>query len=113
MGCYSSKAAIPENPVADGQVGNRAVTSRLGHAITLMDGTEEAKQAIELQLAGQQHTIHLGKDQLNVAVPSGTPVTVAAGQSDDHDRQGRRHERRAPQHHDQGRLASSSSRRRR
>jgi phage protein D/phage baseplate assembly protein gpV len=80
-GLFSSKAAIPENPVADGTVANRTFKSRLGHAITLMDGTEEAKQAIDLQLAGQQHTLHLGKDKLNISVPGSTPVTVAAGES--------------------------------
>jgi phage protein D/phage baseplate assembly protein gpV len=80
-GLYSSRAAIPKNPVADGEVANRALTSRLGHAITLFDGTENAKQAIELQLAGQEHTVHLGKDKLDVSVPDGTPVTIAAGES--------------------------------
>ncbi len=80
-GLYSSKATIPENPVADGQVANRSFKSRLGHSITLLDGTEDAKQAIELQLAGQQHTMHLGKDKLDVSVPAGTPVTIAAGES--------------------------------
>jgi phage protein D/phage baseplate assembly protein gpV len=80
-GLYSSRAKIPENPVNDGKVENRAFTSRLGHVITLLDGDEDAKQAIELQLTGKQHTIHLGKDQLNVAVPAGTPVNVTAGES--------------------------------
>jgi hypothetical protein len=55
--------------------------SRLGHTITLLDGTEDAKQAIDLQLAGQQHTMHLGKDKLSVSVPGGTPVTITAGES--------------------------------
>ena len=73
-------------------MGNRTFKSRLGHAIALLDGTEEAKQAIELQLAGQQHTVHLGKDKLNISVPDGTPVTVAAGQSTHQHRPGRRHE---------------------
>jgi uncharacterized protein involved in type VI secretion and phage assembly len=80
-GLFSSKASIPENPVAGGKVSNRVFKSRLGHTITLLDGTEEAKQAIELQLAGQQHTVHLGKDKLNVSVPGSTPVTIAAGES--------------------------------
>ena len=80
-GLYSSRATIPENPVANGQVANRGLTSRLGHAITLLDGSETAKQAIELQLAGQQHKVHLGKDKLDISVPDGTPVSVAAGQS--------------------------------
>jgi uncharacterized protein involved in type VI secretion and phage assembly len=80
-GLYSSKATIPENPVADGQVGNRSFKSRLGHAITLLDGTETAKQAIELQLAGQEHKVHLGKDKLDITVPGGTPVSVTAGES--------------------------------
>jgi uncharacterized protein involved in type VI secretion and phage assembly len=80
-GLFSSKASIPENPVAGGKVENRVFKSRLGHTITLLDGTENAKQAIELQLAGQQHTLHLGKDKLNVSVPGSTPVTIAAGES--------------------------------
>jgi uncharacterized protein involved in type VI secretion and phage assembly len=80
-GLYSSKASIPENPVAEGTVANRSLKSRLGHTITLLDGTEDPKQAIDLQLAGGQHLVHLGKDKLNISVPDGTPVTVAAGQS--------------------------------
>ena len=80
-GLYSSRATIPENPVADGVVSNRTFKSRLGHSIGLLDGTDEAKQAIELQLAGQQHLLHLGKDKLNISVPDGTPVNIAAGQS--------------------------------
>jgi phage protein D/phage baseplate assembly protein gpV len=80
-GLFSSKASIPENPVAGGKVSNRVFKSRLGHTITLLDGTETAKQAIELQLEGQEHTVHLGKDKLNVSVPGSTPVTIAAGES--------------------------------
>ena len=57
------------------------MTSRLGHVVTMFDGSTEAEQAIELQLAGKKHTVHLGKDQLNIVVPDGTPVNVVAGQT--------------------------------
>jgi phage protein D len=78
-GLYGARATIPTPQIVDGQVQARAMTSRLGHVVNLYDGTSPAEQAIELQLAGKEHTLHLGKDQLNIAVPSGLPVNIVAG----------------------------------
>lgn len=80
-GLYGARSTIPSPNIQDGKVATRAFTSRLGHVINLLDGTEEAQQAIELSLAGGQHKVHLGKDQLNISVPAALPVNIVAGDS--------------------------------
>jgi phage protein D len=78
-GLYGSKSTIPATRIEDGSVQVRGMTSRLGHVVLLLDGTDESDQAILLQLAGGENLIHLGKDKLDVEVPSGTPVNIVAG----------------------------------
>lgn len=80
-GLYGSKATIPTPDISDGLVQKRQITSRLGHTVSMLDGTSPSTQAIDLVLAGGQFSIHLGKDTLDIAVPSGTPVSLAAGSS--------------------------------
>lgn len=80
-GLYGKQATMPTTTVADGKVQQRGMRSRLGHVINLLDGTEPANEAIEIQLAGGEHTIHLGKDKLAITVPSGLPVEITAGDS--------------------------------
>lgn len=78
-GLYGSKSTIPSVTIEDGAVQRRAMTSRLGHSVMLLDGSQDADQAIALELAGGQHLIHLGKDKLDLTVPASTPVNIAAG----------------------------------
>jgi uncharacterized protein involved in type VI secretion and phage assembly len=78
-GLYGSKSTIPTPAIEDGAVQVRGMTSRLGHVVLLSDGTSPDKQSIVLQLAGKEHTLHLGKDELDLQVPSGTPVNIVAG----------------------------------
>jgi phage protein D len=80
-GLYGSKSTIPTTQIADGTVQSRAMTSRLGHVVSLLDGTAPASQAIELMLAGGEHKVHLGKDNLAITVPQGLPISIVAGQS--------------------------------
>jgi uncharacterized protein involved in type VI secretion and phage assembly len=80
-GLFGSKNTMPTTEIDNGSVAVRGITSRLGHTILLLDGTETAKEAIELTLAGGQHVVHVGKDQLNVQVPSGLPINIVAGNS--------------------------------
>ncbi|HLI55009.1 MAG TPA: phage baseplate assembly protein V [Acidimicrobiales bacterium] len=78
-GLFGEQATMPATEIADGKVQSRAMTSRLGHVVAFLDGTAADKQAIELVLAGKQHTLHLGQDKLAVTVPAGTPVEITAG----------------------------------
>jgi hypothetical protein len=55
------------------------MTSRLGHVVNLSDGTDPATQFVMLQLAGEKHTFKLSKQQVDLEVPSGTPVNIKAG----------------------------------
>ncbi len=78
-GLYGQKSTMPVAKVENSEVQTRAMTSRLGHVISFLDGTTPATEAVEIVLAGEKHKIHLGKDKLAVTVPSGTPVEVTAG----------------------------------
>ncbi len=81
-GLYGSKSTIPTPDITDGLVQKRAITSRLGHTVALLDdASSTATQAIELVLAGGNSRLHLGKDKLDATVPAGTPVSVSAGSS--------------------------------
>jgi len=80
-GLYGAKSTIPTPTIADGKVETRTITSRLGHVISLLDGTATAEQAIELTLAGGQTKLHLGKDQVTLTIPSGIALTISAGSS--------------------------------
>ncbi|MGH9125325.1 MAG: VgrG-related protein [Acidimicrobiales bacterium] len=79
-GLYGDKSAIPAWAVQDGKVTARGITSRLGHVMTLSDGSKPEDQFILLQLAGNQHTFKMSKKpQVDLTVPSGTPVNITAG----------------------------------
>jgi phage protein D len=80
-GLYGAQSTIPTTTIAEGTVQSRAMTSRLGHVVSLLDGTAPASQAIELMLAGGEHKVHLGKDNLAITVPQGLPISITAGQS--------------------------------
>jgi uncharacterized protein involved in type VI secretion and phage assembly len=78
-GLFGSRSTIPTTSITNGQVQTRAMTSRLGHVVQFMDGEAETAQGIVLQLAGAEHSISLSKQSLDVKVPSGTPVSITAG----------------------------------
>jgi phage protein D/phage baseplate assembly protein gpV len=78
-GLYGAKSTTPPTGVEDGKVNTRGMTSRLGHTLMFLDGTDPATQAIELKLAGGEHLIHLGKDEVDVKVPSGLALNIVAG----------------------------------
>lgn len=78
-GLFGDKSSIPAWTVKDGKVSERGMTSRLGHVVTLSDGTDPATQFVMLQLDGKKHTFKLAKDKVDLEVPSGTPVNVKAG----------------------------------
>jgi phage protein D len=78
-GLFGDKSSIPAWAVEGGKVNARGLTSRLGHVVTLSDGESDPTQFVLLQLAGKQHTFKLAKNQVDLTVPSGTPVNVTAG----------------------------------
>jgi uncharacterized protein involved in type VI secretion and phage assembly len=78
-GLFGDKSSIPAWAVQDGKVSARGMTSRLGHVVNLSDGTDPATQFVMLQLAGEKHTFKLSKQQVDLEVPSGTPVNIKAG----------------------------------
>lgn len=78
-GLFGTSQKMPETAIKDGAVQTRALTSRLGHVVGLLDGDAAAQQAIELVLAGKEHSIHLGKDKVTVQVPANVPVEITAG----------------------------------
>jgi hypothetical protein len=81
-GLFGDKLAIPSWDVEEnGKVNSRGLTSRLGHVVQLSDGEADEKQFVLLQLAGNKHTLRLGKDSANFEVPSGIPLTIKSGQA--------------------------------
>ena len=78
-GVYNGRDVPVEFGVANGTVSQRRITSRLGHFVELADGTDPANQHIQLNLAGGNHQVRLGKDKLDAIVPAGVPITVKSG----------------------------------
>jgi uncharacterized protein involved in type VI secretion and phage assembly len=78
-GLFSSKSKPPWKP-ADGEndVQTRRITSRLGHAIEMGDGSEPGKQHLLLTLASG-HKLRLGADRFDVEVAQGKPVLIKSG----------------------------------
>lgn len=64
-----------------GKVLTRALTSRLGHVVELSDGATSSAQHVLLALAGKEHTLLLGKDEAELKVPLGVPLTISSGSS--------------------------------
>jgi uncharacterized protein involved in type VI secretion and phage assembly len=80
-GLFGDRATMPTTAIEDGVVQQRAITSRLGHVVNLLDGTEPSKQAIELTLAGGTNSLHLGADKLSIAMDEGLPIEITVGES--------------------------------
>lgn len=79
-GLFSTSRTAPgTDPVADGRIGRRALTSRSGHVVELADADDVAGQHVLLALAGGERRLRLGGDAVELAVPSGTPVTISSG----------------------------------
>lgn len=88
-GLYSGTNAALDYGVADGKVGKRQIVSRLGHVIELGDGEQPSEQHIALTLKGGEHLVRVGKDGLTAKMPSGQPISIAAGDTKiDVDKQG-------------------------
>ncbi|MCW2527152.1 MAG: Rhs element Vgr protein [Pseudonocardiales bacterium] len=80
-GLFSSKSQPPWKPGdSENNVQTRRITSRLGHAIEMGDGSEPGKQHLLLTLAGG-HRLRLGADRFDVEVAQGKPVLIKSGQA--------------------------------
>lgn len=80
-GLFGQKSTIPDWDVQAGTVTARRITSRLGHIVELSDGKDPGTQHVLVQLADGNSKIRLGKDRVDVAVPGGVPMKLAAGSS--------------------------------
>jgi uncharacterized protein involved in type VI secretion and phage assembly len=80
-GLYGDKDTIPDWTVTNGKVAARRFTSRLGHKLELSDGDQPSEQHVLIALAGEAHKLRLGKDRVDLEVPSGVPVSVKSGTS--------------------------------
>jgi phage baseplate assembly protein gpV len=81
-GLYSDTNKLPTSPqagnVADGKVGYRRITTRLGHVIELADGDSDTDKHVRLELGSKKHRIRLGEDKTEIVVDS-KPVTITNG----------------------------------
>lgn len=78
-GLYGSRLKIPKWPVKEGKVASRQFTSRTGHVVEVSDGDEPAEQYFMVQLAGQEHTLKMTKQETTLSIPVGQALTVKAG----------------------------------
>jgi uncharacterized protein involved in type VI secretion and phage assembly len=78
-GLYGSRLKIPKWPVKEGKVASRQFTSRTGHVVEVSDGDEPAEQYFMVQLAGQEHTLKMTKQETTLSIPGGQALTVKAG----------------------------------
>ena len=79
-GLFGAKSTIPIWDVKEGKVNGRRITSRLGHLVELADGESPETQHVLLQLEGGNSKLRLGKDKVDLEVPSGVPVTIKSGE---------------------------------
>jgi uncharacterized protein involved in type VI secretion and phage assembly len=80
-GLFGSKSTIPKVDVAEGELNARRITSRLGHFIEIGDGAAADAQHVLLGLKGDESKLRLGKDQVDLQVPSGVPIALKSGNS--------------------------------
>ncbi|MEY2420298.1 MAG: hypothetical protein QOI95_365 [Acidimicrobiaceae bacterium] len=80
-GLYGQKSGIPTWDVADGIVGARRITSRVGHYIELGDGDGDTKQHLLLMLKGDAHKLRLGKDRFDLELPAQKEMLIKVGDS--------------------------------
>ena len=78
-GLYGSKLTIPNWPVKEGKVQSRRFTSRLGHLVEISDGEAISDQYFMVELAGQEQTLKISKQETTLSVPRGQAVTLKAG----------------------------------
>lgn len=78
-GLYGGRLKIPNWPVREGKVSARQFTSRLGHLVEVSDGESAAEQYFMVQLAGEEHTLKMSKQETTLSVPAGQALTVKAG----------------------------------
>ena len=80
-GLFNGKDIAVDFGVDNGNVNRRRITSRLGHFVELSDGTAPNQQHISMVLAGGQHSVRVGKDQVTASAPAGVPITITSGNS--------------------------------
>lgn len=81
-GLFSQKSGMPAAKTlvaGDGKVELRQITSRTGHVVEISDADSDAKSHVLLKLAGGQQSIRIGKDRMDLKMPSGKPFAITVG----------------------------------
>ena len=82
-GLWSAKhaPALADAVGANGKIEKRALVTRLGHKIELVDGDGDAKRYVEIALADGKTKLHVGQDRVDLIAAPNKPMTVKAGSS--------------------------------
>ena len=83
-GVWNEVHKPPHAAVEAAQVTGWAITSHVGHRITVSDGPEDAREGdvtrhVQIDLADGKTTVHIGEDGVTITVPDGNLLTLAAG----------------------------------
>ena len=79
-GLWNRTAKPPPQGVVDGKVERRAMTSRLGHELLLLDGASDDKQLVAIVTAGKNAELVLAEDKITLTSKD-KPITLTNGKS--------------------------------
>jgi len=81
-GLYNGKDKAPvAEPVKNGKVLTRTLTSRLGHKLEMGDGEGDDAKYIDLELTGGKVRLHLGADRIDLETAD-KPLRIASGKAE-------------------------------
>lgn len=79
-GLWNSTAKPPPNGVVDGKVERRALTSRLGHELLLLDGSSPDKSLVSVTTAEKNAALVLGEEEITLT-SNNKPIKLTNGES--------------------------------
>lgn len=79
-GLWNSTAKPPPNGVVDGKVERRALTSRLGHELLLLDGSSSDKSLVSVTTAEKNAALVLGEEEITLT-SNNKPIKLTNGES--------------------------------
>lgn len=83
-GLWNAKHKPPvaaDKAVKGGKVVQRAIVTRLGHQILLVDGDSPADHYVEISLSDKKTKIQVGENGITVVANQGKPISLTAGQT--------------------------------
>lgn len=76
----ASYGLAPGAGASGGQVARRSLVSRKGYRMQIDDGEAPSEQGVTMALTdAADHMVRLGKDKMQIALPSGVPLEITAG----------------------------------